>query len=213
MPSIHSTESGRQTSSHNCPSRISFTSHRDCRPACSIPGSVHEPTIDEGRPESVFDISGDRYQRESSSGGLTRGQRLLPGLSGNRYELGNTPADPIYPKISVVRDPDRTPVMITFPTLEAFALGPKSHASWVGRRFSSMFTTFAVFRASLLASRAKLNTRIFLEIRKLNRCVINSWCRAILRAAECVARSCRYYILSRRMGEECTMTKISTETV
>lgn len=39
--------------------------------------------------------------------------------------MGSTPAGSIYPKISVVRDPDRTPVMVNFPTLAAFDLGPK----------------------------------------------------------------------------------------
>jgi hypothetical protein len=47
--------------------------------------------------------------------------------------MGNTPADPIYPKISVVPDPDRTPVMLTFPTLEAFALGPKESRVLTGQ--------------------------------------------------------------------------------
>ena len=47
--------------------------------------------------------------------------------------MGNTPADSIYPKINVVPDPDRTPVMLTFPTLEAFALGPKESRILTGQ--------------------------------------------------------------------------------
>jgi len=39
--------------------------------------------------------------------------------------LGNTPADSIYPKLNVVPDPDRTPVMVNFPALLSFELGPK----------------------------------------------------------------------------------------
>ena len=47
--------------------------------------------------------------------------------------MGNTPADSIYPKINVMPDPDRTPVMLTFPTLEAFALGPKESRVLTGQ--------------------------------------------------------------------------------
>jgi hypothetical protein len=47
--------------------------------------------------------------------------------------MGNTPADPIYPKINVVLDPDRTPVMVNFPTLAAFALGPKESRVLTGQ--------------------------------------------------------------------------------
>src|SRR5579864_5645437 len=34
--------------------------------------------------------------------------------------MGNTPAEAIYPKINVVPDPDRTPVMVSFPASDAF---------------------------------------------------------------------------------------------
>lgn len=47
--------------------------------------------------------------------------------------MGNTPADSIYPKINVVRDPDRTPVMVSFPTLAAFELGPKESRVLTGQ--------------------------------------------------------------------------------
>jgi hypothetical protein len=53
--------------------------------------------------------------------------------------MGNTPADSIYPKISVVRDPDRTPVMVTFPTLETFELGPKESRVLTGQAFFKHF--------------------------------------------------------------------------
>lgn len=39
--------------------------------------------------------------------------------------IGNTPAESVTPKIDVVSDPDRHPVMITFPSLQQFDLGPK----------------------------------------------------------------------------------------
>lgn len=47
--------------------------------------------------------------------------------------MGSTPAESIYPKISVVRDPDRTPVMVNFPTLDAFDLGPKESRVLTGQ--------------------------------------------------------------------------------
>jgi len=47
--------------------------------------------------------------------------------------MGNTPADSIYPKINVVLDPDRTPVMVNFPTLAAFELGPKESRILTGQ--------------------------------------------------------------------------------
>jgi hypothetical protein len=53
--------------------------------------------------------------------------------------MGNTPADSIYPKISVVRDPDRTPVIVTFPTLEAFELGPKESRVLTGQALFKHF--------------------------------------------------------------------------
>src|SRR6267378_91674 len=53
--------------------------------------------------------------------------------------MGNTPADSIYPKISVVRDPDRTPVMVTFPTLAAFDLGPKESRVLTGQALFKHF--------------------------------------------------------------------------
>jgi len=46
--------------------------------------------------------------------------------------MGNTPSDSIYPKLNVVPDPDRSPVMIKFPT-EAFDLGPKESRTLVGQ--------------------------------------------------------------------------------
>jgi hypothetical protein len=53
--------------------------------------------------------------------------------------MGNTPAESIYPKISVVRDPDRTPVMVTFPSLEAFELGPKESRVLTGQALFKHF--------------------------------------------------------------------------
>ena len=65
---------------------------------------------------------------------VTNGSQVLEGLRTDKdfflnYQLtvtnvGNTPADSIVPKINVVPDPDRSPVMITFPT-EAFEPGQK----------------------------------------------------------------------------------------
>jgi hypothetical protein len=46
--------------------------------------------------------------------------------------MGNTPADAILPKINVVPDPDRTPVMITFPG-QPFDLGPKESRVLTGQ--------------------------------------------------------------------------------
>ena len=47
--------------------------------------------------------------------------------------MGSTPADSIYPKISVAPDPDRTPIMVTFPTQEPFDLGPKESRVLTGQ--------------------------------------------------------------------------------
>lgn len=47
--------------------------------------------------------------------------------------MGNTPADSIYPKIQVTPDPDRTPVMVNFPTNAAFELGPKESRALPGQ--------------------------------------------------------------------------------
>ena len=47
--------------------------------------------------------------------------------------MGNTPANSIYPKISVVPDPDRIPVMVTFSTREPFDLGPKESRVLTGQ--------------------------------------------------------------------------------
>jgi hypothetical protein len=55
--------------------------------------------------------------------------------------MGNTPADSIYPKINVMRDPDRTPVMINFPTLAAFDLGPKESRVLTGQALFKHFNT------------------------------------------------------------------------
>lgn len=53
--------------------------------------------------------------------------------------MGNTPTGSIYPKISVVRDPDRTPVMIAFPALEPFDLGPKESRVLTGQALFKHF--------------------------------------------------------------------------
>ena len=53
--------------------------------------------------------------------------------------MGNTPADSIYPKFNVVPDPDRSPVMITFPTLEAFDFGPKESRILTGQALFKHF--------------------------------------------------------------------------
>lgn len=47
--------------------------------------------------------------------------------------MGNTPADFIYPKINVEPDPDRTPIMITFPSQQHFDLGPKESRVLTGQ--------------------------------------------------------------------------------
>lgn len=52
--------------------------------------------------------------------------------------MGNTPADSIQPKINVVPDPDRSPVMITFPS-EAFDLGPKESRVLTGQALFKHF--------------------------------------------------------------------------
>jgi hypothetical protein len=46
--------------------------------------------------------------------------------------VGNTPAELITPKINVVPDPDRPPLMITFPTNQ-FDLGPKESRTLTGQ--------------------------------------------------------------------------------
>ena len=48
-------------------------------------------TIGQKRDIVVFDISGGRYQSESSRGSSTRGQRLLPHLPSHGYEHGQHP--------------------------------------------------------------------------------------------------------------------------
>ena len=53
--------------------------------------------------------------------------------------MGNTPADLIYPKIHILRDPDRTPVMITFPDLQAFELGPRESRVLTGQALFKHF--------------------------------------------------------------------------
>jgi hypothetical protein len=52
--------------------------------------------------------------------------------------MGNTPADSIEPKINVVPDPDRSPVIITFPN-EAFDLGPKESRVLTGQALFKHF--------------------------------------------------------------------------
>ena len=47
--------------------------------------------------------------------------------------VGNTPAESIMPRINVVPDPDRPPLMITFPTLTQFDLGPKESRILTGQ--------------------------------------------------------------------------------
>jgi hypothetical protein len=47
--------------------------------------------------------------------------------------MGNTPADSIYPKIRVLPDPDRTPIIVTFPTGQPFDLGPKESRVLTGQ--------------------------------------------------------------------------------
>jgi hypothetical protein len=47
--------------------------------------------------------------------------------------MGNTPADSITPKINVVPDPDRSPLMITFPNGQPFDLGPKESRVLTGQ--------------------------------------------------------------------------------
>ncbi len=46
--------------------------------------------------------------------------------------MGNTPAELITPKINVMPDPDRPPLMITFPT-NPFDLGPKESRTLTGQ--------------------------------------------------------------------------------
>jgi hypothetical protein len=46
--------------------------------------------------------------------------------------MGNTPADSIQPKLNVVPDPDRSPLMIKFPS-GAFDLGPKESRVLTGQ--------------------------------------------------------------------------------
>jgi hypothetical protein len=47
--------------------------------------------------------------------------------------MGNTPADSIKPNIAVKLDPDRTPMMVTFPNQVAFELGPKESRILTGQ--------------------------------------------------------------------------------
>lgn len=80
---------------------------------------------------------------------VTNGNQIVEALHADRdffltYQvtvtnMGNTPADSIYPKINVVPDPDRSPVMITFPTLEAFDLGPKESRILTGQALFKHF--------------------------------------------------------------------------
>ncbi len=47
--------------------------------------------------------------------------------------VGNTPAESIYPKITVARDPDRVPVAVQFPDLVPFELGPRDSRVLTGQ--------------------------------------------------------------------------------
>ena len=47
--------------------------------------------------------------------------------------VGNTPAESITPRINVVPDPDRVPLMITFPATNQFDLGPKESRILTGQ--------------------------------------------------------------------------------
>jgi hypothetical protein len=80
---------------------------------------------------------------------VTNGNEVVEALRNDkdfflRYQvlvsnMGNTPAESIYPKISVVRDPDRTPIMVTFPSLEAFDLSPKESRVLTGQALFKHF--------------------------------------------------------------------------
>ena len=53
--------------------------------------------------------------------------------------VGNTPASLITPDISVAPDPDRKPVMINFPNLLPFELGPKEARVLTGQALFKHF--------------------------------------------------------------------------
>lgn len=53
--------------------------------------------------------------------------------------MGNTPADSIIPKLKVSLDPDRSPIMITFPNDVAFELGPKESRVLTGQALFARF--------------------------------------------------------------------------
>lgn len=53
--------------------------------------------------------------------------------------MGNTPAYSVYPKIKVAVDPDRTPIIIKFPDLDAFDLGPKESRTVTGQALFKHF--------------------------------------------------------------------------
>ena len=79
---------------------------------------------------------------------VTNNNQVLDGLRTNKdffldYQIsvtnmGNTPADSIQSKITVLPDPDMSPVMITFPT-EAFDLGPKEFRVLTGQALFKRF--------------------------------------------------------------------------
>jgi hypothetical protein len=74
---------------------------------------------------------------------VNNGNQVLEALRANQdflltYQvtvtnMGNTPADSILPKISVAPDPDRTPIMVTFPSEQPFDLGPKESRMLTGQ--------------------------------------------------------------------------------
>lgn len=80
---------------------------------------------------------------------VTNGNQVVEGLHADKdfflnYQLvvtnmGNTPADSIYPKVNVVPDPDRTPVIITSPSLDGFELGPKESRTLTGQALFKHF--------------------------------------------------------------------------
>lgn len=80
--------------------------------------------------------------------------------------MGNTPADSIYPKINVVMDPDRTPVMVNFPTPAAFELGPKESRVLTGQALFKHVHNVRGLPGLTTGFTGRLNTRTFLKIRK-----------------------------------------------
>ena len=57
-------------------------------------------------------------------------------------------------------------MVVNFPTLDAFDLGPKESRVLTGQALFKQVHNVRGLPASLRASRARLNTRMFLEIRK-----------------------------------------------